>query len=137
MTSAPENGIIAGINITPLVDVSLVLLIIFIVTAKLVVAPAVPLELPRATRTQETQVVFSVAVPVSGAIVANGIALSDESQLTRSAREALARQSDLRVVIQADGAVPHRRVIHVIDLLKRGGVARIAFGALPPAEGGD
>jgi biopolymer transport protein ExbD len=137
MTSAPESGIIAGINITPLVDVSLVLLIIFIVTAKLVVAPAVPLELPRATQTQETQVVFSVAVPVSGPIVANGAALGDESQLTRSARDALARQSDLRVVIHADGAVPHRRVIHVIDLLKRAGVARIAFAALPPAAGGD
>jgi biopolymer transport protein ExbD len=137
MTSAPENGIIAGINITPLVDVSLVLLIIFIVTAKLVVAPAVPLELPRATQTQETQVIFSVAVPVTGPIVANGIALTDESQLTRSASEALTRHPELRVVIQADGAVPHRRVIHVIDRLKRGGVARIAFAALPPADGGD
>jgi len=137
MTSAPESGIIAGINITPLVDVSLVLLIIFIVTAKLVVAPAVPLELPRATQTQETQVVFSVEVPVTGPIVANGAALGDESRLTGSAREALARQPDLRVVIHADGAVPHRRVIHVIDLLKRAGIARIAFAALPPAEGSD
>jgi biopolymer transport protein ExbD len=137
MTSAPENGIIAGINITPLVDVSLVLLIIFIVTAKLVVAPAVPLELPRATQTQETQVVFSVEVPMTGPIVANGAALGDESRLTGSAREALARQPDLRVVIHADGAVPHRRVIHVIDLLKRAGIARIAFAALPPAEGSD
>jgi biopolymer transport protein ExbD len=136
MTSAPENGIIAGINITPLVDVSLVLLIIFIVTAKLVVAPAIPLQLPRATQTDETQVVFSVSVPLSGRIVANGAALGDESQLTRSARDALARQPDLRVVIQADGAVPHRRVIHVIGLLKRAGVARIAFAALPPAQGG-
>jgi biopolymer transport protein ExbD len=136
MTSVPENGIIAGINITPLVDVSLVLLIIFIVTAKLVVAPAIPLQLPRATQTDETQVVFSVSVPLSGRIVANGAALGDESQLTRSARDALARQPDLRVVIQADGAVPHRRVIHVIDLLKRAGVARIAFAALLPAQGG-
>ena len=137
MTSAPENGIIAGINITPLVDVSLVLLIIFIVTAKLVVAPAVPLELPRATQTQETQVVFSVAVPLAGPIAVNGAALADESQLTRAARDALVRQPDLRVVIQADGAVPHRRVIHVIDLIKRAGVARIAFAALAPAEGND
>jgi biopolymer transport protein TolR len=137
MTSAPENGIIAGINITPLVDVSLVLLIIFIVTAKLVVAPAVPLELPRATRTQEMQVVFSVAVPVAGPIVANGTALGDESQLTGLARDALRRQPDLRVVIHADGGVPHRRVIQVIDRLERAGVTRIAFAALPAAESGD
>ena len=44
------RGIISGINVTPLVDVTLVLLIIFIVTAKLVVAPAVPLDLPKASR---------------------------------------------------------------------------------------
>jgi biopolymer transport protein TolR len=137
VTSAPENGIIAGINITPLVDVSLVLLIIFIVTAKLVVAPAVPLELPRATQTQETQVVLSVAVPLAGPLAVNGAAVADESQLISAARDALARQPDLRVVIHADGAVPHRRVIHVIDLIKRAGVARIAFAALPPGEGGD
>ncbi len=137
MTSAPDNGIIAGINITPLVDVSLVLLIIFIVTAKLVVAPAVPLDLPRATRTQEMQVVFSVAVPVAGPVVANGTALADESQLTGSARDALRGQPDLRVVIHADGGVPHRRVIHVIDLLERAGVTRIAFAALPTAESGN
>ena len=67
-------------------DVSLVLLIIFIVTAKLVVAPGVPLDLPRASPTQEVQVVFSVAVPTTGPVVVNGTALGDESQLTGSAR---------------------------------------------------
>ena len=45
-------------------DVMLVLLIIFIVTAKLVVAPAVPLDLPKASQGEEVQVVFSVLLPV-------------------------------------------------------------------------
>ena len=38
-------------------------------------------------------------------------------------------------MIQADGAVPHRRVIHTLDLLKRGGIAKVAFGALPEERG--
>jgi biopolymer transport protein ExbD len=37
-------------------------------------------------------------------------------------------------VLQADGAVPHRRVIHTLDLLKTAGIAKVAFGALPPDE---
>ena len=52
-----------GINVTPLVDITLVLLIIFIVTAKIIVTPAVPLDLPRAAHSEEVQVVFSVIVP--------------------------------------------------------------------------
>jgi len=59
------NGIITGINVTPLVDIALVLLIIFLVTAKMIVTPAVPLDLPRASRTQDVQVVFSLSLPAN------------------------------------------------------------------------
>jgi biopolymer transport protein ExbD len=136
MSSAPQNGIISGINITPLVDVSLVLLLIFIVTAKLVVAPAVPLELPRAVVTQETQVVFSVAVPTVGPVLVNGTPQLGDRDLVQLARSSLSSHRDLRVVISADAEVHHRRVIHVLDLLKQAGITRIAFAALPPGKGG-
>jgi biopolymer transport protein TolR len=125
------NGIIAGINVTPLVDITLVLLIIFIVTAKLIVTPAVPLELPRASQSQELQVVFSVSVPANGPTLVNGEPTNDEL-LVRLAKAASLKDPNLRVVINADGAVPHRRVIHMLDLIKSAGIARIAFGALPP-----
>ena len=134
MTSAPQNGIISGINITPLVDVSLVLLIIFIVTAKLVVMPTIPVELPRASQTDEMQVVFSIAVPPTGAILVNGRPAASDARVIDLAREAHARERDLRVVISADGAAYHRRVIHVLDLLKGAGLTRVAFGALPVEE---
>jgi len=137
MTSAPENGIISGINMTPLVDVSLVLLIIFIVTAKLVVTPAVPLDLPRASQSQEMQVVFTVAVPPDGPIVVNGSSVANDARLIQLAREAHAHDRDLRVVISADGAAHHRRVVHVLDLIRRAGISRVAFGALPSEENGD
>jgi biopolymer transport protein ExbD len=125
------RGIISGINVTPLVDVTLVLLIIFIVTAKFVVTPAVPLDLPKATQGEGVQVVFSVLLPSDGTILINGTHVPDDKTVTTRARAALTDDPQLRAVIQADGAVPHRKVIAVLDALKRAGVTRIAFGALP------
>ncbi len=129
--ATPRRGIIAGINVTPLVDITLVLLVVFIVTARVVVTPAVPLDLPRASEGRDLQVVFSVVVPTDGRVLVNGVPLADDAVLEERARAALADDAELRAVIQADGAVPHRRVIAVLDALKRAGVTRIAFGALP------
>jgi biopolymer transport protein TolR len=140
-TSAPRRGgIIEGINVTPLVDITLVLLIIFIVTAKLVVTPAVPLDLPKASQSEELQTILSVIVPAEGSIQVDGAA-TDESALAVRARSALARDPDLRAVIQADRAVSHGRVMGVLDTLKAAGLVRVAFGAVrterePPAGGG-
>ena len=125
------NGIISGINVTPLVDIMLVLLVIFIVTAKIIVTPAVSLDLPHAAHGEEVQVVLSVIVPVHGPMLVNGAALPNDEALEDKARAALAGDRDLRAGIQADGDVAHRRVIHVLDLLKGAGLTRVAFGALP------
>ena len=130
-----DGGIITGINVTPMVDVTLVLLVIFIVTAKMIVTPAVPLDLPEATRTEEVQVVLSVIVPERGPTLVNGEVVADDRALQDRARDKLAADADLRAVIQADGAVPHRRVIAVLDALKSAGVTRVAFAALPPEPG--
>lgn len=130
--SSQDNGApIVGINVTPLVDIVLVLLIIFIVTAKIMVAPAVPLDLPRASHSEELQVVFSVVLPVRGRMLVNGEPAVDDGAVLDKARSALAAAPDLRAVINADGDVPHRQVIHALDLLKRAGISRVAFGALP------
>jgi biopolymer transport protein ExbD len=129
--SSDSRGIISGINVTPLVDITLVLLIIFMVTAKIVVAPAVPLDLPRATKSEGVQVIFSVLLPVKGGVLVNGASVASDEALVARARAALAAEPELRAVIQADGAVPHRQVIRALDALKRAGMTRIAFAALP------
>lgn len=126
-----QSGIISGINVTPLVDITLVLLIIFIVTAKIVVTPAVPLDLPRAAQSEAVQTVFSVTIPVSGAMRVNGSAIDTDSALVQLAHSAKHSDPETRAVIQADGSVPHRKVIHTLDLLRRGGITKVAFGALP------
>ena len=133
-TSGGDNGgLIQGINVTPLVDVMLVLLVIFVVTAKIIVAPAVPLDLPHAAHGEEVQVVLSIILPVRGPVLVNGAAVTDDADFASRARSALAGNPDLRAVIQADGEVPHRKVVHLLDELKGAGITRVAFGALPDA----
>jgi biopolymer transport protein ExbD len=127
-----DGGIIVGINVTPLVDITLVLLIIFIVTAKIVVTPAVPLDLPQAAKTDEIQTVFSVIIPARGPVLLNGAAATSDDELLARTRAARAADPEVRAVIQADGGVTHRAMIHVLDLLRQGGVERIAFAAVPP-----
>lgn len=133
-SSQHEGGIIAGINVTPLVDITLVLLVIFIVTAKIVVTPAVPLDLPHASQGEELQVVLSVILPASGVTLVNGEAAPDDAALLARAREWHGKNPEIRAVINADGNVPHRRVVHTLDVLKRAGIAHVAFGIAPGEE---
>jgi biopolymer transport protein TolR len=123
------GGMINGINVTPLVDVMLVLLIIFMVTAKLVVAPqtALGVRLPKAASGDAIQAVFSIQLTKEGGTFADGRALTGDDALSAEAARQLATHPDLRAVIQADGEVPHRRVIHVMDLLSKARIGNIAF----------
>src|SRR5262245_30176508 len=129
-----RGALIEGINTTPLVDITLVLLVIFIVTAKLVVTPAVPLDLPRASQSEDLQTVLSVVVPATGPMQIDGAAIDDGGLATR-VRATLARDREARAVIQADRAVSHGRVLEVLDAMKGAGLTRVAFGAVRPGPG--
>jgi biopolymer transport protein ExbD len=131
-SSNKPSAPITGINVTPLVDITLVLLIIFMVTAKLVVSRAVPMDLPKAATGGTVQEVFSVSVPADQTLVLEGKALSELELLTR-ARAALAKNPELRAIIDADGSVPHKRVLGALDILRQAGLTRVAFGARPSA----
>jgi biopolymer transport protein ExbD len=130
-TPGRPGAIIEGINVTPLVDIMLVLLVIFIVTAKILVTPAMSLDLPKAVKTEEVQVVFAVGMPATGATLVNGVPVGDDTELGARAAAALAADRDLRAVIQADGSVPHQRVIRVMDVLRRAGLSKVAFATQP------
>ena len=132
-----DDGIIDGINVTPLVDVTLVLLIIFMVTAKIIVSQSVPMDLPKAASGQEVQLVFGLELHTNGDIVVDGKKLSSDDALLAVAREARTKNPDLRAVIRADTTVQHGRVIHTLDMLKQAGLSKIAFGVTPvPPQGG-
>ena len=128
-TGNGSGGVISGINVTPLVDITLVLLIIFMVTAKLVIAPtsALGVKLPKAASGDAIQVVFSLQLTKQGGLYVNSHAVTGDDALKIEAEEEHALHPDLRAVIQADGDVPHWRVIHVMDLLSQSHVSNIAF----------
>jgi len=131
--SEDEDGIISAINVTPLVDITLVLLIVFMVTAKIIVSTSLPLDLPKAAKGETVQLVFGLELHANGDIVIDGERMSDDKAVLALAREALAKNKDLRAVIRADKTVQHGRIIRILDLLKQAGVSKIAFGVTPIA----
>src|SRR5689334_14203223 len=129
--SDDEDGIISGINVTPLVDVTLVLLIVFMVTAKIIVSQGMPMDLPKAATGEEVQNVFSVELTIDGKTRVDSQAVPSDTSISELARQAHAKNKDIRAVIRADRKVEHGRVINVLDLLKQAGIAKIAFAVTP------
>jgi biopolymer transport protein ExbD len=129
--SNDADDAITGINVTPLVDVTLVLLIIFMVTAKIIVSQSIPLDLPKAATGAEIQVIFSIVLGANGSVQVDSANVANDEAILALAHAAHEKNNELRAVIKADAAVPHGRVIHVLDLLKQAGVAKIAFGVTP------
>jgi biopolymer transport protein ExbD len=129
---------ITGINVTPLVDIVLVLLIIFMVTAKLIVSKSVPLDLPKAASGSDIQTVFAITLAADGSTQVDTKPVQNDDAIFNLAKGARDKNPELRAVIKADSSVPHGRVIHVLDLLKQAQVAKIAFGVSPiaPVRGG-
>src|SRR5688572_2244598 len=93
------NAPITGINVTPLVDITLVLLIIFMVTAKLVVSRALPLDLPKAATGGEVQQVFALSLEADGDTFVDGAPVPRDEDLLQRARAALRRTPELRAVV--------------------------------------
>jgi biopolymer transport protein ExbD len=131
---AQEDDAITGINVTPLVDVTLVLLIIFMVTAKLIAGQGIPLDLPKAESASATQTTFSIAIDREGKVLANGQTVNDDSALQAQARRALKQNPALRTVVSASAAASHGKVMHVVDTVREVGVVKIAFAAEKPAR---
>lgn len=128
--AAHSNGsdeAITGINVTPLVDITLVLLIIFMVTASYIVKEGIEVDLPRAAHGGET-----VGPTLAFALDRDGKLYLDGQPVGRDAaraavRAALDKSAEARALIGADRAVPHGEVVSVIDLVKSEGLTRFAI----------
>ncbi len=121
------DDVIAGINVTPLVDITLVLLIIFMVTATYVVRDAIRVDLPRAASGGEVVgPTLAFALDRDGKLFLDGAPASADAA-REAVRAAVARSPEARALISADRAVSHGRVIEVIDLVKQEGLTRFAI----------
>lgn len=126
-----RGRVIDGINITPMVDITLVLLVVLIVTAQVIVQPSVPFDLPTAAHSDAQQTIFAVSIDQAGQITVDQTSV-DLGQLGVRCRIALQQNPDIRAVIQAHRDVSHGQVLTVIDTMRGQGLTRIAFATQPP-----
>jgi biopolymer transport protein TolR len=127
--STQSDDAITGINVTPLVDITLVLLIIFMVTAKLIAGQGVPLDLPKAATAGVTQTVLTVEIGDHGNVSVNGQSVADRPALEQKAKSALGDDPALRALISASARASHGTVLQVMDSLRKVGLTKIAFAA--------
>lgn len=121
------DEVISQINVTPLVDVFLVLLIIFMLTSSVVVQQQILVDLPRAASGQsETKTTLTFQVKK------NGTYLLDNDEVTLAEvgdtiQRRIEEEPELRAVIAADKNVEYRRVVDLIDTIKQNGLEKFAL----------
>jgi len=126
-----DARMIADINVTPLVDITLVLLIIFMVTATYIVNPAIKVDLPKAASgTDQVKTTLALTLMKDGGLYLNGEKTTD-ADVTKFITDSLPMNPDLQAVIAADKVAYHGQVMHVIDVVKRAGIRRFAINVDP------
>lgn len=129
-----DESLITDINVTPLVDVVLVLLIILMVTATAIVSKTIPMELPQAATGEQTPATLAVSIDQAGKIFLDTIPVSID-ELRAKVRESQEANPDLRAVIAADGRIAHSNVVQVIDVLRQEKVTKFAINVKPSELG--
>ncbi len=131
-----DDAVFSDINITPLTDIFLVLLIIFMVTSSVIVnqgagaaKAGLKVNLPKgsAADVMPASTDLSVAVLSDGRVVLSGTVVSND-ELRKALDEARKRNPNTLVVIQADEGVPHGRVVEVMEMAKGSGLGQLAIG---------
>lgn len=130
------DGVFAEINITPLTDIFLVLLIIFMVTSTVIVRRAngttragLKVQLPKAGAADSLHASkdLAVAILADGRLVLSGTVVSKD-ELSKALRAADQKSPDTVVIIQADEGVPHGKVVDVMELARAAGLSQLAIG---------
>ena len=126
-TKFDDSEMITDINVTPLVDIMLVLLIIFMLTANLIVAPSIKVDLPKAATGEGTAPsTLALTMTKDSQLYLNGKPTT-EKDVIAFVPGALAAHADLQAIIAADSEVTHGQVVHLIDLVRQLGISKFAL----------
>ncbi|HEX6766653.1 MAG TPA: biopolymer transporter ExbD [Polyangiaceae bacterium] len=124
--SNADDSMISGINVTPLVDVVLVLLVVLMVTATYLASRTIPVDLPKGATGEPTGVTLAITVDEKGRTYLDGTEASP-GVLRARIKSARASHPDVRAVIAADQNTRHRNVVAIIDLLRQEHVNKFAI----------
>ena len=123
-----NEGIVAEINITPLTDIFLVLLIIFMITSSAMIESGGRINLPKAVATRSESRGTTVTLTPKHEIFVNQKKVSEES-LEKTLQEALSASPDKTVILRGDKDVLLGETVKVMSIIKRAGASEIAIAA--------
>ncbi|HXP90156.1 MAG TPA: biopolymer transporter ExbD [Fibrobacteria bacterium] len=127
-----EEDIISSINITPLVDIFLVLLIIFMITSSVIDQREIALQVPKAANAgSQAPKASGLMVDKNGETYLDGQKL-DTASIAAVLRGAVARDPDHQVLIEADRDLRYQSVVDVIDLVRGAGITKYALQVVRP-----
>lgn len=128
------DGVFAEINITPLTDIFLVLLIIFMVTTSVVSNQGKEVDLPSSAVASTTPSGVSVTVTASGGIEVDGVEVA-EANLPAVLKAALDKAREKIVILRGDKKVLLGQAVNILDIAQEAGAQGIALATKPPAPG--
>ena len=134
--SSTESRLITDMNVTPMVDVMLVLLVIFMITAPMMFRYQ-PLDLPQEAleETHPDPSPVTLSIRADGTIYLDGVKIVEDTFVSQLS--AIGSKSDFAGVrILADTALPYGRLLHVMRLLKEAGITKMTFVSSPGASQG-
>jgi biopolymer transport protein ExbD len=122
-----RRGMITEINVTPMVDVVLVLLVIMMVSATYIVSQSLKIDLPKvASSTDAVASVAAVTLTKDGKLYYNHQPIGEHALIQRL-HDVHARNPDVSLIVSADKEVQHGKVVHVIDLARLEGIVKFAI----------
>ena len=122
-----DDGTVTGINVTPMVDIMLVLLIVFMVTANFVSEQGLKISVPKTQDTEtSTTVSLSVAVNDKGELLFKSAKTTADNLKAALIRE-VGVNPNTRVTLAADSKLSYQQVVNVLDIIKQAGVTKVAL----------
>ena len=130
-----KKGIIADINMIPLIDVSLILLIIFMVITPFLVQSQIQVNLPKASEASNgaDENVITIQLAANGAMTVEGKVVKP-GRLERELMLRLSKSYKKTVLVQADKTVSIERVVSALDIAKKLGASKVGIGVSPLAK---
>lgn len=127
LSETDDGALVSSINITPFVDVVLVLLVIFMVTTPILMKDLLDIHLPQTKSADGPRVnTLGVAINKQEQILLNGIVTS-ETQLMEEIKKNLQDNKDTQAIISADVELSYGKVVKIIDLIKSAGLEKFAL----------